>query len=55
MRLNKLATRRNLVFDGVTRIGVIPDTHGLLRPEALEEDGLTTGGTRPDTVYTTSP
>jgi putative phosphoesterase len=36
MRLNKLATKRVPVSDGAMRIGVISDTHGLLRPEALE-------------------
>jgi len=34
--LNPLAARRDPVFDAPMLIGVISDTHGLLRPEALE-------------------
>jgi hypothetical protein len=48
MRLNKHATKRVPVFDGAMRIGVISDTHGLLRPEALQVVDLTTGAIRPE-------
>jgi putative phosphoesterase len=35
-RLKSLAPRRDPVFDAPMLIGVISDTHGLLRPEALD-------------------